>query len=118
MKKTICDACGEEKERNAYGGASWQTFEYLCHLDGSNRTKAGYVCFMRGQPVNISGRHESKDLCPVCYNKVMIASVLKFEEIRDENKKKDKLGMTKEDKEEVLEYALEQSDLFLRGETE
>lgn len=87
MKTTVCDACGREKTGTTYGGAPWQVLSYLCHLDEERRNKGHHI---DRHGCAYSGREESKDLCPDCYNRIMIKAVLEFERLRDKNLEEDK----------------------------
>jgi hypothetical protein len=80
MRFIECDCCGRrDEERQDFHG-----FSYLCHLDQSQRP-GEYVKGIDGELVPFSGRYEEKDLCLKCYNQVVLAAVLKFEELKEEN---------------------------------
>jgi hypothetical protein len=77
VRKVFCDCCGKEIE-----GFSVYKFSYRCHLSKDRRESINcHVDAKSMQP--ISGRDDSVELCITCYNKVVIASVKKLEELSE-----------------------------------
>jgi hypothetical protein len=80
--KVFCDACGKES-----GPESGTTvFEYLCHIPPLARCERvpGYVLLDGPDVIPVSGRREKEDLCPRCYNEVLVAAVRKLHELQGE----------------------------------
>lgn len=76
MIKQFCDACKKEIQQ----GRDLYKFEYFFHIDGILDHIIGYV----DKDLNrVSGRTTHKDLCIVCYNKVVVEAVKKFREIKE-----------------------------------
>ena len=64
MIKKFCDACGREVKE------LW-TFGYRCHLSSNGRVD-GYV---DNEGNAVSGRNDSVELCPKCYNQAVSKAV-------------------------------------------
>ena len=77
MVKYFCDCC--EKEIDS--GRDLNIFEYLCHIDGIlDHTANGYV---DDDGNRISGRKNAKGLCISCYNRILIESVKKYRDMKN-----------------------------------
>lgn len=68
MKKTFCDACGNEGAIN--------NFTYLCHL-GEH-----YPGYADSNGNTISGRPITLDICNKCYNDILEPAIKKLKEIQ------------------------------------
>jgi hypothetical protein len=64
MIKYFCDACGNEVD-------SLWSFGYRCHLSSSGRVD-GYI---DNDGNAVSGRDDSVELCPKCYNQAVSKAV-------------------------------------------
>lgn len=78
MIKYFCDCCKKEisKSRNLY------PFSYYLHIDLILNNNPRYV---DSDFDSISGRSENVELCISCYNRIVIESVKKFQELKSKN---------------------------------
>jgi len=80
IKIVKCDCCNKEITNERYSNK----FNYLCHIDSYFDDNIGVHIQgdSDGNTHRISEREESKDLCIGCYNKIMVAALRKFHELR------------------------------------
>jgi len=69
MTKTLCDICGKESKV--------EKFNYPCHLDPSGK----WNMYVDSEMNPVSGRHEYKDCCSICYNVIYYAAITKMVEL-------------------------------------
>lgn len=78
MTKVFCDACGTDEIE---GGHKLQV---ACHILENTPLHRAYVARIGDAAIPVSGRMETIDLCPVCYNIVLGEAVAAYKRIKED----------------------------------
>jgi hypothetical protein len=74
MLKYFCDCCGVEIMRKG------KVFSWASHITELAQDKIPDYCDHTGQ--SVSDKVDSVELCPKCYNEILILSVQKYFELK------------------------------------